>query len=77
MKLELISNEVPRIHEFEMPSDHIKGVGKRVVKTVSLTSSSGSANRAIGSMALYKQLKQSDSNFNTFDFRVMQYREFF
>ncbi|WP_282149289.1 uracil-DNA glycosylase family protein [Algibacter lectus] len=75
LKLELISNEVPRIHKFEMPSDHIKC--KRVVKTVSLTSSSGSANRAIGSMALYKQLKQSDSNFNTFDFRVMQYREFF
>ncbi|MEL0653086.1 uracil-DNA glycosylase family protein [Algibacter sp. TI.3.09] len=75
LKLELISNEVPRIHKFEMSSDHIKG--KRIVKTVSLTSSSGSANRAIGSMALYKQLKQSDSNFNTFDFRVMQYREFF
>ena len=77
LKLELISNEVPRIHEFEMPNDHIEGEGKRIVKTVSLTSSSGSANRAIGSMALYKQLKQSDSNFNTFDFRVMQYREFF
>jgi hypothetical protein len=28
-------------------------------------------------MALYKQLKQSDPKFNTFDFRVMQYREFF
>ena len=76
-RLELISNEVPRIHEFEMPSEYVESGGKRVVKTVSLTSSSGSANRAIGSMALYKQLKQSDPSFNTFDFRVMQYREFF
>lgn len=71
-KLELVSNEVPRIHEFEMPDDK-----NRIIKTVSLTSSSGSANRAIGSMPLYKQLKQRNPEFNTFDFRVMQYKEFF
>jgi len=68
IKLELVSNEVPRIHQFALQD--------RVIKTVSLTSSSGSANRAIGSMPLYKQLKNSKPNFNTFDFRVMQYREF-
>nr|WP_262922263.1 uracil-DNA glycosylase family protein [Algibacter sp. L4_22] len=77
LKLELVSNEVPRIHKFEMPVELLRDDAKRIIKTVSLTSSSGSANRAIGSMALYKQLKQSDPNFNTFDFRVMQYREFF
>ncbi|WP_158844502.1 uracil-DNA glycosylase family protein [Algibacter sp. L1A34] len=77
LKLELVSNEVPRIHKFEMPVELLRDDAKRIIKTVSLTSSSGSANRAIGSMALYKQLKQSDPNFNTFDFRVIQYREFF
>ncbi|WP_147679062.1 uracil-DNA glycosylase family protein [Algibacter pacificus] len=77
LKLELVSNEVPRIHQFEMPN-HLENTEKtRIIKTVSLTSSSGSANRAIGSMPLYKQLKQRDPKFNTFDFRVMQYREFF
>ncbi|OUR94296.1 DNA glycosylase [Flavobacteriales bacterium 34_180_T64] len=50
---------------------------KRIIKTVSLTSASGSANRAVGSMPLYQQLKTKDPNFNTFDFRVLQYREFF
>ncbi|MEP1488661.1 MAG: uracil-DNA glycosylase family protein [Algibacter sp.] len=78
IKLELISNEVPRIHEFVLPVKmSAVEIVSRTIKTVSLTSSSGSANRAIGSMPLYKQLKNSDPNFNTFDFRVMQYREFF
>jgi hypothetical protein len=48
-----------------------------MIKTISLTSASGSANRAIGSMPLYQQLKNSNPNFTTFDFRVMQYRAFF
>ncbi|MFD2823165.1 uracil-DNA glycosylase family protein [Lacinutrix iliipiscaria] len=69
IKLEIVSNEIPRIHEFAL--------GNRTIKTVSLTSSSGSANRAIGSMLLYKQLKQSNPKFNTFDFRVLQYQDFF
>lgn len=68
LSLKLISNEIPRFHEFQL--------GERTIKTVSLTSSSGSANRAIGSMDLYKQLKAKNPSFNTFDFRVMQYREF-
>jgi len=69
LELELLSDDIPRIHQFK--------IGRRIVKTVSLTSASGSANRAIGSMPLYQQLKNSNSDFNTFDFRVMQYREFF
>ncbi|MEZ4802077.1 MAG: uracil-DNA glycosylase family protein [Gelidibacter sp.] len=72
LKLKLISNEVPRIHEFEFPFKE----GIRTIKTVSLTSASGSANRAIGSMPLYQQLKDRNPEFSTFDFRVMQYREF-
>jgi len=69
LELELLSDDIPRIHQFK--------IGRSIVKTVSLTSASGSANRAIGSMPLYQQLKNSNSDFNTFDFRVMQYREFF
>lgn len=69
LKLELISNKIPRIHQFLLKD--------RIIKTVSLTSASGSANRAIGSMPLYQQLKNKNPKFNTFDFRVLQYREFF
>ena len=69
LRLELISNEIPRIHQFILNGRHIK--------TISLTSASGSANRAVGSMPLYQQLKSRNSKFNTFDFRVMQYREYF
>ena len=64
LKLELVTNEVPRIHKFNL--------NDRIIKTVSLTSASGSANRAIGSNLLYKQLKAKNPKFNTFDFRVMQ-----
>ncbi|WP_370480240.1 uracil-DNA glycosylase family protein [Tamlana flava] len=69
IKLKLVSTEIPRIHQFQL--------GSRIIKTVSLTSASGSANRAIGSLALYQQLKNKNPDFNTFDFRVMQYQEFF
>lgn len=81
IQLEVVSNEVPRIHQFELP--FIASVTKqyqqlpRIVKAVSLISASGSANRAIGSMPLYQQLKNNNPNFTTFDFRVMQYRDFF
>lgn len=83
LKLELVSNEIPRMHQFKMPNNdnpnqEQKMYGKeRIIKTVSLTSASGAANRAVGSMPLYQQLKAKDPKFNTFDFRVMQYREFF
>lgn len=77
IKLELVSNEVPRVHQFVIPNKVMESVkNSRVIKTVSLTSGSGAANISIGSMPLYKQLKAKNPKFNTFDFRVMQYREF-
>jgi G:T/U-mismatch repair DNA glycosylase len=83
LKLELLSNEIPRIHQFIIPNElnlsplaQLRG-SKRIIKTVSLTAPSGAANRAVGSMPLYKQLKQKNPKFNTLDFRMMQYREFF
>ena len=69
LELELVNNEVPRIHNFQ--------IDDRVIKTVSLTSGSGAANISISRLPLYKQLKAKNPNFNTFDFRVLQYREFF
>jgi G:T/U-mismatch repair DNA glycosylase len=78
IQLKVVSNEVPRIQEFKFcHSGHSEESTKRTIKTVSLTSASGSANRAIGSMPLYQQLKAKNPNFTTFDFRVLQYREFF
>lgn len=77
LKLKVVSNEVPRIHELQLPVRSSGVETQRTIRTVSLTSASGSANRAIGSMPLYQQLKNSNPDFNTFDFRVMQYREFF
>ncbi len=49
----------------------------RIIKTVSLTSASGAANRAVGSIPLYRKLKSENPKFTTFDFRVLQYRAFF
>ncbi len=69
ISLKLISGEVPRIYQFLL--------GGRTIKTVSLTAPSGSANRAIGSMKLYKSLKEKNPEFNTIDFRVLQYKGFF
>lgn len=69
IKLELVSAAVPRIHQFK--------IGKRTLKTVSLTAPSGSANRAVGAMDLYKALKKQNPKFNTIDFRVLQYTPFF
>jgi G:T/U-mismatch repair DNA glycosylase len=69
--LRCISDEVPRIHEFTLKSP------SRVIRTVSLTAPSGAANRAVGSMESYKKIKKENSNFNTFEFRVLQYQPFF
>ncbi len=74
IKLQPVETEVPRIHSFQLKD---KNEEVREIKTVSLTSASGSANRAIGSMPLYQQLKAKNPDFTTFDFRVLQYREFF
>uniref|UniRef100_UPI00261A258B uracil-DNA glycosylase family protein n=1 Tax=uncultured Muriicola sp. TaxID=1583102 RepID=UPI00261A258B len=71
ISLRCISDEVPRIHEFSLRSP------SRVIRTVSLTAPSGAANRAVGSMESYKKMKEENANFNTFDFRVLQYQPFF
>ncbi|MEO1030171.1 MAG: uracil-DNA glycosylase family protein [Bacteroidota bacterium] len=91
LKLELVNNEVPRIHQFTLNGHSERSEASkseipqsqssfrndiRVIKTVSLTSGSGAANISISRLPLYKQLKAKNPNFNTFDFRVMQYREF-
>jgi len=72
LKLEVVSNEVPRIHRFVLPSEN-----DRVITTVSLTAPSGAANRAVGSLASYKKMKAENPDFNTVDFRVLQYAPFF
>lgn len=78
LKLELVSNETPRIHQFVLPTEEQETVeSTRKIKTVSLTSGSGAANISISRIPLYKQLKAKNPKFNTFDYRVMQYSEFF
>jgi G:T/U-mismatch repair DNA glycosylase len=62
--------ETPKIHSFKI-SEY------RIIKVISLTAPSGAANRAIGSNLDYKFLKKQNPNFNTFDFRVLQYKKFF
>jgi G:T/U-mismatch repair DNA glycosylase len=69
IELKSVDETVPRIYQFKL--------GARIIKTVSLTAPSGAANRAVGSMTLYKKLKDQDPEFNTIDFRVMQYAPFF
>ena len=81
IKLKVVSAEVPRIHQFELSNTlcilkQLNG-SKRIIKTVSLTSGSGAANISISRNPLYKQLKAKNPTFNTFDFRVLQYRTFF
>ena len=84
LKLEVVTNEVPRIHQFELSvitsdakgSVELEHNIKRTIKTVSLTSGSGAANISISRFPLYKQLKAKNPKFNTFDYRVLQYREF-
>jgi hypothetical protein len=74
IRLEPVSGEVPRIHQFRLPGD---GGGHRLITTVSLTAPSGSANRAVGSLPEYKARKAKDPNYTVMDFRVAQYRRFF
>ncbi|SHH00222.1 G/U mismatch-specific uracil-DNA glycosylase [Flagellimonas flava] len=75
--LEVVSNEVPRIHRFSLPISSGTTEKSRWVKTVSLTAPSGAANRAVGSLQRYKDMKDKNPKFNTMDFRVIQYRPFF
>ena len=69
IKLEVVSNQVPRIHEFTLDD--------RRIRTVSLIAPSGAANRAVGSLDSYKKRKAADPHYNTLQFRIEQYSEFF
>jgi len=69
IKFIVISNEIPRVHEFKLK--------ERVIKTISLTSPSNAANRSIGANIHYKQNKEKNSSYSTFDYRVEQYEKVF
>ncbi|WP_299529305.1 uracil-DNA glycosylase family protein [Ulvibacterium sp.] len=71
LELNLISDDIPRIHSFVLPQT------QRTIKTVSLTAPSGAANRAVGSLETYKKKKRENPDFNTLDFRILQYKVFF
>jgi G:T/U-mismatch repair DNA glycosylase len=71
LKFTIVNDVVPRIHSFELP------VSKRTITTVSLTAPSGAANRAVGSLQAYKDMKKENPKMTTIDFRVLQYRDFF
>ena len=71
VSLQQISNEVPRIHEFVHP------ITKTIIRTVSLIAPSGAANRAVGSLESYKRMKKENPSFNTIDYRVLQYKDYF
>ncbi len=71
VKFKIVSNVVPRIHQFVHPYT------KKEIKTVSLIAPSGAANRAVGSMQEYKDLKAKHPEITTIDFRVLQYKKFF
>ena len=78
---EALSNRACHIEPFDIAQDKLSRDGvemnSRIIKTVSLTSASGAANRAVGSIPLYRKLKSENPKFTTFDFRVLQYQEFF
>jgi len=69
IKYNVISNDIPRVHEFKLKD--------RGIKTISLTSPSNAANRSIGANIHYKQNKERNPSYSTFDFRVEQYRKVF
>ncbi|MFK5971879.1 MAG: uracil-DNA glycosylase family protein [Flavobacteriaceae bacterium] len=77
LTLETVSDKIPRIHQFELPFTRNSKIRNRIIKTVSLTAPSGSANRSVGSLSAYKELKKNNLSFNTIDFRRLQYRPFF
>lgn len=75
LKLEIVSNIVPRIHQVDISA--LKPSPKRIIKTISLTAPSGAANRAVGSLEAYKKMKVDFPHKTTIDFRIEQYAPFF
>ncbi len=69
MQLECLQGIIPRIHEVAWNNHRIR--------TITLTSPSSAANRAIGSNQLYKERKLNDPSYTVFQFRLEQYRTVF
>lgn len=69
LQLSCIVDRTPRMHTF--------AVAGKVITTVSLTSPSNAANKAIGSSPIFKEGKRANPAYSTFDFRVDQYRRVF
>jgi G:T/U-mismatch repair DNA glycosylase len=69
LQLDRVGHDFPRKHTFRYDN--------REITTISLTSPSNAANRAIGSTPLYKLRKKENPAYTTFDFRVEQYRKVF
>lgn len=65
-----ISMETPKMNSFKLNET-------RNIEVISLTAPSGAANRAVGSNPEFKLLKKQNPKFNTFDFRVLQYKKYF
>lgn len=75
IQLKVIHDQVPRIHQFELPLSINND--SRLITTVSLTAPSGAANRAVGSLRDYKEMKEKNPTFSTLDYRIMQYKQYF
>lgn len=71
LRLQNENDTVPRIHSFILPKS------LRKITTVSLTAPSGAANRVVGALQKYKELKKENPKINTIDFRILQYKKFF
>ena len=69
LNLKIIQNEIPRIHQVK--------IDNKTIKTISLTSPSNAANRAIGANEYYKKRKKENPSYTTFDFRFEQYKKVF
>lgn len=67
--LVLENKNLPKVHMFIFEN--------KEYKTISLTSPSNAANRSIGANSYYKEQKQKNVNYSTFDFRVEQYKKVF
>lgn len=63
--------------EHTTPREHLFVFQGRTIQTVSLTSPSNAANRAIGSTSLYKKRKKQQPEYSPFDYRVEQYSKVF
>lgn len=69
IKIELINKNLPKQHRFIFDN--------RIITTISLTSPSNAANKSIGANIYYKQKKEENPKYTTFDFRIEQYKKVF